>query len=61
VRSLAELVPSGYTLVNMSGRIMMTGILESGESMIDLSGLSPGAYILKIGDEKRNSYKLIKD
>ncbi|NLJ42224.1 MAG: T9SS type A sorting domain-containing protein [Bacteroidales bacterium] len=61
IRSLPVVIPSPYALINLTGRIIMAGTLDSDESMIDVSGLSPGTYILRIGENKKNSYKLIKD
>lgn len=61
VRSLPVLVPSPFALINITGRIIMTGTLDSDESILDVSGLSPGAYFLKIGDQKSHIYKLVKE
>lgn len=61
VRSMPLLVPSHYSLVSLAGQVVIAGVLESDESMIDVSGLSPGAYILRIGENKKHAYRLIKD
>jgi len=61
IRSLPVLVPSPYELINITGQIIMTGTLDSDESIIDVSKLSPGAYILRIGVNRKNAYRLIKE
>jgi hypothetical protein len=39
----------------------MTGTLTAEETNVSVSGLASGMYILKIGEEKRHSYKVIKE
>lgn len=61
VQSLAELIPADYFLINMAGQIVRSGELESDTSVVNLSGLSSGIYFLRIGTEKMQSYKIVKD
>lgn len=61
VQSLTELIPADYFLFNMSGQIVKTGELEYDTSMVNLSGLSSGMYFLRIGNEKRHAYKIVKE
>ena len=61
VQDLPELIPADYLLVNMSGRIVKTGALESDISMVSLSGLSSGIYFLRIGNERLYAYKIVKE
>jgi hypothetical protein len=61
VKSLARLLPAEYKLINLSGRVVMTGILSSENSTLTVSGLSAGMYILRIGQEKGHSFKIIKE
>jgi hypothetical protein len=60
VKSLPALLPSDFSLINLNGSIVMQGILDSEEALINISKLSPGTYILKIGMEKKNAFKVIK-
>ncbi len=39
-----------YSVFSMSGALLKTGVLESSTSVIALSYLSSGIYLLKIGD-----------
>jgi hypothetical protein len=61
IKSLAGLLPADYSMINLSGRIVMTGRLTAEETTVSVSGLGPGLYILKIGEEKRHAYKVIKE
>ena len=61
IKSLAGLLPADYSMINLSGRIVMTGRLTAEETIVSVTGLGPGLYILKIGEEKRHSYKVIKE
>ncbi|MDX9725674.1 MAG: T9SS type A sorting domain-containing protein [Bacteroidales bacterium] len=60
VKSLPALLPSDFSLINLNGSIVMQGILDSEEALINISKLSPGTYILKIGMGKKNAFKVIK-
>ena len=60
VQSLAELLPTDYILINLSGQIVMTGRLNSENSTVNISKLNSGIYFMRIGEEKRHSYKIIK-
>jgi hypothetical protein len=61
VRSYPEVLPADYSLINLSGQIVLTGRIISEYTTIIVSGLATGFYILKIGEEKKNSYRVIKE
>ena len=61
IKSFAALLPADYSMINLSGRIVMTGRLTAEETIVSVSGLEPGLYILKIGEEKKHAYKVIKE
>ncbi len=60
VKSLPSLLPSDFSLINLNGSVVIKGILDSEEAMINISRLRPGTYFMKIGTEKKNIFKLIK-
>ena len=60
IQSLAELLPTGYILINLSGQIVKKGKLNSENSVVNISGLNSGIYFMRIGEERRHSYKIIK-
>jgi len=61
VRSLATLLPVKFALVTLNGGVIKRGILAEEYTTINVSRLSSGTYILKIGDQKQHSYKIIKE
>jgi hypothetical protein len=61
IKSLSELLPVEYFLINLSGQIVLTGSLTSENSIVNVTGLAAGMYFLRIGEEKRHSYKVIKE
>lgn len=61
VKSYYDLLPADYRLISLTGQIIMTGRLTAELSTINVSALSRGTYILRIGEEKRHSYKVIKE
>jgi hypothetical protein len=61
VKSYSALLPIDYILGNLSGQIIMKGRLMSENSIINVSGLAAGIYFLRIGEERKHSYKVIKE
>jgi hypothetical protein len=61
IRSYTDLLPVDYAFINLSGQIVKTGRLDEGYSNINISGLASGTYIIRIGGEKKNSFKIVKD
>jgi hypothetical protein len=61
IKSYSTLLPIDYILGDLSGQIIMKGRLISENSTINVSGLAAGIYFLRIGEERKHSYKVIKD
>jgi hypothetical protein len=61
IRSYVDILPADYYLINLSGQIVLTGRIDAEFTTISISGLAPGLYILKIGEENKNSFKVIKE
>lgn len=60
VKAKQELFPIEYIIFDTAGRRMKQGKLRLQEPSIDISQLSSGIYILKLGDKTLKSYKVIK-
>lgn len=56
-------IPDNYTIIDMFGNIVGTGVLKSSSEFIDIQTLNKGIYILKLNfDNSDNTYfKLIKE
>jgi hypothetical protein len=58
-------ISSGYggrgsvTIVSLSGRVLLTGYVECSNHNLDVSGLTPGTYILKLDFNKHKSSQLL--
>ena len=61
IQTLADLLPADYIMLNLSGQIVMTGKLNSENSTVNISGLNSGIYFMRIGEERRHSFKIIKE
>lgn len=61
IQSYVNKLPANYALINLSGQVVLKGKIDSEFSSISISGLDPALYILKIGEEKKNSFKVIKE
>lgn len=55
-----NLLGSPYTVTDQLGRTMLTGKLILENSNININELSPGMYVLTIGEQNQKSFKLIK-
>jgi len=61
IKSYPDMIPKDIFLFNMSGQIVMTDMIRSEYSEINISGISTGIYILKIGTDKKNCFKVIRE
>ena len=48
-----------FALSNILGQNIMTGSLQSGQSSIDLTGLTPGVYLLQLSENERACVKKV--
>lgn len=56
-----DLVGNNFTITNQSGKIVMTGKLKVENSTIELGNLSGGIYILRLGNNSKQTFILLKD
>jgi Secretion system C-terminal sorting domain len=50
-----------YTITDQTGRVLLTGNLTSEVSNINISKLSPGIYLFKLGEQNKRIVKIIKN
>lgn len=53
-------MPSTYRIINQSGQLVLTGKLTKENQVINTSGFSAGIYIVKVANNKMQSFKMIK-
>lgn len=61
VKSLPGRLPARYDLITISGKTVMTGLLTEENSILNIAPLNPGIYFLLVGNDKRSTFKIIKD
>lgn len=50
VKSSSEMLIEQYQLIDINGRIILSGLLQDSEQIIDTKSITPGFYILMIND-----------
>lgn len=55
-----ELIGTKYTIYDTIGKLVFTGTINSENAIINLENLSSGIYLLKIGNNIKQSIKVIK-
>jgi hypothetical protein len=56
----ADYSGSPYTITDLPGKTLLTGRLTLENSVISISALSPGIYILKVGEKNQKLFRLMK-
>jgi hypothetical protein len=56
-----ELVGSVYTIYDNIGKAVKTGKLNSVNTTIELNDLSSGIYTFSVGENKKQTFKVIKE
>ena len=56
----SKLIGSVYSIYNNTGRVVLTGKLNSQSTTIELSNLSGGIYISSVGENMKQTFKIIK-
>ena len=55
------MIHMNYTLVDLQGKVVLTGKIESTEETVDISNLSKGQYNLVFEDESISPISIIKN
>lgn len=55
-----DLIGEPYTLFDLNGRMLASGLITADRSYIDLSGVAPGVYFLSVGSTMRHTSRVIK-
>jgi hypothetical protein len=57
----SKLIGSGYTISDNTGRAVLTGKLNSKVTTIELNNLSGGIYMFSVGENMKQTFKVIKE
>ena len=61
VKADAKLLGSIYTVYDNTGKVVLTGKLNSENTTIELSNLSIGIYMFRVGENMKQTFKVIKE
>jgi len=60
IEAKAEFIGSNYTITDLTGRVLIKGLLLNEKSGINVSELSDGAYLFQSGAKYNLNLKIIK-
>ncbi len=61
VKTDAKLLGSVYTIYDNTGKLVLTGRINSENTVIDLGNLSGGIYLFSVGENLKQTFKVIKE
>ena len=61
VKADSKLIGSAYVVYDNSGKTVLKGKLTSENTIIELGNLSGGIYLLSVGENLKQTFKVIKE
>ena len=61
VKADAKLLGSVYSIYDNTGKIVLTGKINSTNTIIELDNLSGGIYLFSVGENMKQTFKVIKE
>jgi hypothetical protein len=61
VKADAKLLGSIYTIYDNTGKLVLTGKINSDNTVIELDNLSGGIYLFSVGENMKQTFKVIKE
>ena len=61
IKAGISLIGKSYSILDITGRIILTGIISTENTEINLNTLSEGTYVLKINEQLNQSFRIIKN
>ena len=61
VKADSKLIGSVYSIYDNTGRVVLSGKINSANTTIELGNLSGGIYMFSIGDNMKQTFKVIKE
>lgn len=61
VKADSKLIGSIYTIYENTGKVVLTGKLNSDNTTIDLGNLTGGTYMFSVGENMKQTFKVIKE
>jgi hypothetical protein len=61
VKAEAKLLKSGYVIYDIIGNVVLSGIITSENTVIEIGNLSGGIYLFSVGESFKQTFKLFKE
>jgi hypothetical protein len=61
VKAEAKLLKSGYVIYDIIGNVVLSGIITSENTVIEIGNLSGGIYLFSVGENFKQTFKLLKE
>jgi hypothetical protein len=61
VKAVTKLFGSEYTVYDNTGRVVLSGKINSQNTIIDLGNLSDGIYFFSVEENMKQTFKVIKE
>ena len=56
-----EIIECVYNVYNNTGKLVLTGKINSENTVIELGNLSGGIYLFSVGENLKQTFKVIKE
>jgi hypothetical protein len=60
VKADTKLIGNNYSIYDNTGKVVLSGKLKSENTTIELGNLSGGIYMFSVGENMRQTFKIIK-
>ncbi|OFZ00737.1 MAG: hypothetical protein A3K10_12475 [Bacteroidetes bacterium RIFCSPLOWO2_12_FULL_31_6] len=61
IKTTAKLVGAAYTIYDNMGKMVLSGQLNAENTIIELGNLSGGIYLFSVGENNKQTFKVIKE
>ena len=61
VKADSKLIGDVYSIYDNTGKVILTGKLNSQNTIIELGALSGGIYMFSVGENMKQTFKVIKE
>jgi hypothetical protein len=60
IKADAKVIGEIYSIYDNTGKVVLSGILKSENTTIELGNLSGGIYLFSVGENMKQTFKVIK-
>jgi hypothetical protein len=61
VQADAKLIGSVYAIYDNTGKVVLTGTINTENTSVELGNLSTGIYLFSVGENVKQTFKVIKE